>query len=597
MTNTNTTIPNSNPDVIFEAQLTVLLDDILALCQPSAKSRDLYLWRQLFRLWHEANIFNDQPLELGGDPASAPLRKQSQSSSASGAVTAAAAAAAELESAVREAECKLEEFEVELVERRWIKRKAVPGSASTDSAAPSERSKSKDDTSPSGSAASPLAEIERGLAPPFPSGRLGRTLSLPSPFVATLRRQSTNPPVSLGRPGTLQRTTTSTSTTAPRRLSESLLPFRRRWSSAKDGTAADDEDSGEGVRMKNGKSRVAIETFLQLHRVQIERLRSAAAAAAAKATATATAPLEGWEEEDEDESGNEDVQGQLASYAFGGGSVRGPAPTLAPAPAESKDGQPQPRPQPRPNLPLTAQVNARLQRELPTLDDHRCAICLSLAFRPVLLPGCAHLFCLRCLVKLQRRFFASLRASRLERGEAGGDGEQIPRMHAGPMRSMSSVAWALYEQEAEYRASVRAQQRLRQELAAAAVQQQREQQQQQQQQQQQEASSDATQAQAQLSVSAPASSATSDPAPQQEAQANPLLTLPPKVRASADCPLCRHPHAVALADGSHVSAERERLMGAWFPREVARKKRADLKEVEREEAVRLGIDNTSCVVM
>ena len=40
-------------------------------------------------------------------------------------------------------------------------------------------------------------------------------------------------------------------------------------------------------------------------------------------------------------------------------------------------------------------------RILPSLDDYACLICTSIAFKPVRL-SCGHLFCVRCLVKMQR---------------------------------------------------------------------------------------------------------------------------------------------------------------------------------------------------
>lgn len=38
---------------------------------------------------------------------------------------------------------------------------------------------------------------------------------------------------------------------------------------------------------------------------------------------------------------------------------------------------------------------------LPSLDDYACLICTSIAFKPIRL-ACGHLFCVRCLVKMQR---------------------------------------------------------------------------------------------------------------------------------------------------------------------------------------------------
>jgi len=39
---------------------------------------------------------------------------------------------------------------------------------------------------------------------------------------------------------------------------------------------------------------------------------------------------------------------------------------------------------------------------VPSLDDYVCAICTNLAFKPIRL-SCTHLFCARCLVKMQRK--------------------------------------------------------------------------------------------------------------------------------------------------------------------------------------------------
>lgn len=39
---------------------------------------------------------------------------------------------------------------------------------------------------------------------------------------------------------------------------------------------------------------------------------------------------------------------------------------------------------------------------LPSIDDYSCAICTGVAWRPIQL-DCSHLFCIRCLVKLQKR--------------------------------------------------------------------------------------------------------------------------------------------------------------------------------------------------
>lgn len=51
---------------------------------------------------------------------------------------------------------------------------------------------------------------------------------------------------------------------------------------------------------------------------------------------------------------------------------------------------------------LLSLVTTTLLPILPSVDDYSCAICTSVAWRPVRL-DCTHLFCLRCLVKLQKQ--------------------------------------------------------------------------------------------------------------------------------------------------------------------------------------------------
>lgn len=57
-----------------------------------------------------------------------------------------------------------------------------------------------------------------------------------------------------------------------------------------------------------------------------------------------------------------------------------------------------------PSLPhiLLATLTTRLLPVLPSLDDYECAICGEIAFQPIRL-ACAHRFCVRCLIKMQKR--------------------------------------------------------------------------------------------------------------------------------------------------------------------------------------------------
>ncbi|KAH7890362.1 hypothetical protein F5I97DRAFT_1933704 [Phlebopus sp. FC_14] len=51
---------------------------------------------------------------------------------------------------------------------------------------------------------------------------------------------------------------------------------------------------------------------------------------------------------------------------------------------------------------LVQAVGETLLPIIPHIDDYACLICTSIAFKPIRL-GCGHLFCVRCLVKLQKR--------------------------------------------------------------------------------------------------------------------------------------------------------------------------------------------------
>jgi hypothetical protein len=48
------------------------------------------------------------------------------------------------------------------------------------------------------------------------------------------------------------------------------------------------------------------------------------------------------------------------------------------------------------------EIEDKLFPTVPSLDDYSCAICTNVAFKPIRL-SCMHLFCARCLVKMQRR--------------------------------------------------------------------------------------------------------------------------------------------------------------------------------------------------
>lgn len=47
------------------------------------------------------------------------------------------------------------------------------------------------------------------------------------------------------------------------------------------------------------------------------------------------------------------------------------------------------------------QVSTELLPVVPQLDDYLCPVCFSISYRPIRL-RCGHVFCIRCLVVMQR---------------------------------------------------------------------------------------------------------------------------------------------------------------------------------------------------
>lgn len=50
---------------------------------------------------------------------------------------------------------------------------------------------------------------------------------------------------------------------------------------------------------------------------------------------------------------------------------------------------------------LCAQVSNHVVSTVPRVEDYSCPICMSIAWLPVRL-ACRHIFCVRCVVKMQR---------------------------------------------------------------------------------------------------------------------------------------------------------------------------------------------------
>lgn len=51
---------------------------------------------------------------------------------------------------------------------------------------------------------------------------------------------------------------------------------------------------------------------------------------------------------------------------------------------------------------ICAQMSTELVSVVPQVADYLCPVCFSIAYRPIRL-SCHHVFCIRCVVKLQRR--------------------------------------------------------------------------------------------------------------------------------------------------------------------------------------------------
>jgi E3 ubiquitin-protein ligase BAH len=51
---------------------------------------------------------------------------------------------------------------------------------------------------------------------------------------------------------------------------------------------------------------------------------------------------------------------------------------------------------------VCATMSKELVSVVPQINDYLCPVCFSVAYRPVRL-DCQHVFCIRCVIKIQRR--------------------------------------------------------------------------------------------------------------------------------------------------------------------------------------------------
>ena len=72
-----------------------------------------------------------------------------------------------------------------------------------------------------------------------------------------------------------------------------------------------------------------------------------------------------------------------------------------PSSQSSSQSSPSPSSSSLPRI-LVQAISETLLPIIPHLDDYACFICMNIAFKPIRL-DCGHLFCVRCLVKMQKR--------------------------------------------------------------------------------------------------------------------------------------------------------------------------------------------------
>ncbi|WWC90391.1 uncharacterized protein L201_005325 [Kwoniella dendrophila CBS 6074] len=139
---------------------------------------------------------------------------------------------------------------------------------------------------------------------------------------------------------------------------------------------------GDRRTLKGKKSRNAYEEFLKLNvwLLDLKRFQQANILAARKILKkhdkrTALTALEGFPTFVRSTlSSHVDLNGNVSTWAFYNTSL--------------------------PHILLASLTNTLLPI-LPSLDDYACLICTSIAFKPIRL-NCGHLFCVRCLVKMQK---------------------------------------------------------------------------------------------------------------------------------------------------------------------------------------------------
>jgi hypothetical protein len=176
--------------------------------------------------------------------------------------------------------------------------------------------------------------------------------------------------------------------------------------------------SGGDLPLKDARSVTALEDFLRLNlalldvkkfqRVNVEAARKILKKHDKRTALTASSDLRTFMAQQEAARARAMVAGvglsglvDVSPEAFGGsagGALVPTHPSLAALLPSSTTGL---LSESLPHI-LLSLLTSTLLPILPSIDDYSCAICTGVAWRPIRL-DCSHLFCIRCLVKLQKK--------------------------------------------------------------------------------------------------------------------------------------------------------------------------------------------------
>lgn len=201
-------------------------------------------------------------------------------------------------------------------------------------------------------------------------------------------------------------------------LAESSMPSSPGGSKIKLSRSKEAMQNALTVSMKSSKSASAVEDFLRLNlalldvkkfqRVNVEAARKILKKHDKRTALTASSGLRDFVRQQEAARAFTHAMGGAAAMMGGAGlpaestgtlvaPAYGTHPSLAALLPSSTTGL---LSESLPHI-LLSLLTTTLLPILPSVDDYSCAICTGLAWRPIRL-DCSHLFCIRCLVKLQK---------------------------------------------------------------------------------------------------------------------------------------------------------------------------------------------------